>query len=580
MAANVIRRKIGYKIFALCSGLLVAMLAISLYANHKTEVIRRRLDEIAEYQMVFSQQIAGIDTALLQQEINVEIIRRYKRSEPEESEKISRELSRFQENGEKVLAYVRVALELCNRAVREHTELSNHPEFPRLREFLEFVKQAQHSYQDLGMKIVKAADERDTAQLSRLMPQFQQMQDEYNRNVSRVRQRLYAISQAATLAAANAERELRVFTAALVTLSVLAGLIFAAVVTMGLVHPIQLLVSGTREVERGNLDVEVRVRCADEVHTLASAFNHLVVELRLKERIKETFGKYIDPRIVEDLIENPETIFAEGKRRMMSVCFTDIAGFTSLSENMPPDQLVHFMNFYLKMISLPIGRHSGVIDKFIGDAVMAFWGAPFTGEDNHAVPACYSALEQLEQVVRIRSEAKDAFPSLNAIERLAIRTGISTGELVVGNIGPDFSKSYTVMGDTVNLASRLESVNKEYGTRILISENTYTMAEHAIEAREIDSIQVVGKAVPVRIFELLGRKGEIDANQMELRECFHSALQVYRKRDWDTALRQFQQGAAIYPGDPPCLVFIERIQALRNQTLPDDWDGVWRMQHK
>ena len=199
----------------------------------------------------------------------------------------------------------------------------------------------------------------------------------------------------------------------------------------------------------------------------------MVEQLRLKERIRETFGKYVDPRIVEGLISGPALATA-GERRVMTVLFCDIRGFVGVSEEMTPQGLVKVMNRYFSTMSAPIRQHGGIIDKYIGDAIMAYWGPPFTADANQARCAAFAALDMLERVAPFRAELPDLLGLRNVPISFDIRVGIATGEALVGSVGSEVMMSYTVMGDTVNLASRLEGANKLYGGRILASEATVT----------------------------------------------------------------------------------------------------------
>ena len=234
----------------------------------------------------------------------------------------------------------------------------------------------------------------------------------------------------------------------------------------------------------------------------------MVEQLRLKERIRETFGKYVDPRVVEGLIDRP-ALAAEGQRRVMTVLFCDVKGFTSTSEGMTPQGLVKVMNRYFSTMSAPIRHHQGIIDKYIGDAIMAYWGPPFTDDAEQARLACLAALDMLARVAALRAELPELLGVRSLPIAFDIRIGIATGEVLVGSIGSELMMSYTVMGDTVNLASRLEGANKVYGGRILVSEATVAGAAAAIEAREIDRVVMLGQTEPQAVFEIMGRKGEL-----------------------------------------------------------------------
>ncbi|MGH8649620.1 MAG: adenylate/guanylate cyclase domain-containing protein, partial [Burkholderiales bacterium] len=273
------------------------------------------------------------------------------------------------------------------------------------------------------------------------------------------------------------------------------GLIFAAIITRNLVQPVRRLLTGTKAVEEGDLSIRIQASSADEIAALTESFNNMVVGLREKERIKDTFGKYVDPRIVKGLLEN-RLSFTGGEKRVMTVFFSDLVGFTAMCEQLTPDGVVRFLNQYFTLMSGPIREYGGILDKFIGDAIMAYWGPPFTDEKQHAALACFSALEQMARLAQFRRLLPDIMGLRKGLPTVNIRMGIATGDVTVGTIGSESSKGFTVIGDTVNLASRLEGANKEYGTTILINEDTRMLAADAVEARELDSIRVVGKSEP------------------------------------------------------------------------------------
>ena len=305
----------------------------------------------------------------------------------------------------------------------------------------------------------------------------------------------------------------------------------------------------------------------------------MVEQLRLKERLRETFGKYVDPRVVAGLIEGP-ALAAEGERRVMTVLFCDVRGFTSTSEGMTPQGLVKVMNRYFSTMSAPIRAHQGVIDKYIGDAIMAYWGPPFAAAEEQARLASLAALEMLRLVPQLRAELPELLGVRALPNTFDIRIGIATGEVLVGSIGSELMMSYTVMGDTVNLASRLEGANKEYGGRILVSEATIAAATDAIEAREIDRLVTVGQTRPQAVFEIMGLKGELTAAQLELRARFAEGLAAYRAQRWDEARRSFEAALLAMPGDGPSMTFIKRIERLAAAPPGEGWDGAWHLDRK
>jgi len=349
------------------------------------------------------------------------------------------------------------------------------------------------------------------------------------------------------------------------------GLIFAWWVSRSLVEPIRRLLKGTESVEHGDLEVQIMVQTRDELATLADSFNHMVLGLREKERIKTTFGQYVDPRIVRGLLEN--RLSADGgQRQMMTVFFSDLMGFTRTCEGLTPDTAVRFLNRYFALMAEVIRERQGIIDKYIGDSVMAYWGKPFTEVEGHALLCCEAALDQRARLDEFRADLPNVLGVRHGLPLVEARMGIATGDVLVGNIGSETARGYTVIGDTVNLASRLEQANKFYGTHILVSAETRQQAGDSFVFREIDSLQVSGRSEPERVHELLGRAGQVD---VEWISRFESGLQAYRQQDWDGAEAAFKACLEIVPEDRPSQVFLARIATFRNTPPPAQWDGIW-----
>lgn len=356
--------------------------------------------------------------------------------------------------------------------------------------------------------------------------------------------------------------------------AVVFGALCAYFLTRNLVGPVRQILTGARAIEQGDLNIDIKVNSADEIALLAQSFNYMVSGLKEKEAIKETFGKYVDPRIVRGLLEK-QPLSEVGGKRTMTVLFSDIEGFTTICEQWSPDAVVRLLNHYFSVMSEPIQANLGIIDKYIGDSIMAFWGPPFSGAADHAELACFAALEQMARLDAFRAALPDIIGLRKGMPAFNVRIGLCTGPVIVGTIGSEVTKSYTVIGDAVNLASRLEAANKLFGTSLIISEETRIMAGAAIVVRELDRIYVAGKAEPVRIFELLGRAGQVAPAVLELSERFDAGLQLYRARDWQGALAWFEQCVALQPNDAPSKLFITRLQYLQAHEPQPDWNGVW-----
>jgi len=246
---------------------------------------------------------------------------------------------------------------------------------------------------------------------------------------------------------------------------VLLGLAVAALITNRLSRPVRSLANAMRDVQGGNLNIELPVSSRDEVGRLTDSFNFFVKELRSKERLKQTFGKYIDPRILEHVLAQPGSEAVGSGRREMTVLFADLVGFTGLSERLTPLLMVTLLNRHFGLQALAVQEHHGVVDKFIGDSIMAFWGQPFVKPEEHAVLACRAAQAQLAALDTLRRELRDITGLRRDAPLIDLGIGICTGEVVVGNIGSENTRSYTVIGDTANLAARLERANRVFRQR-------------------------------------------------------------------------------------------------------------------
>src|SRR6266487_301030 len=369
----------------------------------------------------------------------------------------------------------------------------------------------------------------------------------------------------AAAAQATEQREQRVFwlTIAATTSTVLLGLAVAALITNRLSRPVRSLASAMRDVQQGNLNIQLPVSSTDEVGRLTDSFNFFVKELRSKEHLKQTFGKYIDPRILEHVLAQPGAEAVASGRREMTVLFADLVGFSSLSERLTPLLMVTLLNRHFGLQALAVQEHHGVVDKFVGDSIMAFWVPPFVEPGEHAILACRAAQAQLVALDTLRRD----LPEITGLRRDApavhLGIGLCTGEAVVGNIGSENTRSYTVIGDTVNLAARLEGANRVYGTQILIAETTAQAIGSAFETREIDVIFAKGKTETTHVFELLGVSGQVTEQQLRLRELYARARRAYLAQEWDLAEAIFVECLQLRPGDGPSRVFLQRIQTLR-----------------
>jgi adenylate cyclase len=290
--------------------------------------------------------------------------------------------------------------------------------------------------------------------------------------------------------------------------------------------------------------------------------------------IKRAFKSYVAPAIVDQMLRDPSKLQLQGEEYDVTVLFSDLEGFTTISERFTPEQLrVHITTYFTAMVDLLLLEHA-TLDKFIGDAIMVYFGCPIA-DPAHPIQACRGALAMQRRQIELNREwARQGMPELRT------RIGVNTGPVVAGNLGTATTFNYTIIGDTVNLASRLEGVNKEYGTRTIIAEETWNRVKSAVETRELDFIRVKGKAQPVVIHELVAMRGELDHQSKEIYARFAEGLALYRLQKWPAASAAFQGALQIDPADGPSKVFIARCEYYAARPTMPDWDGVHVMHTK
>ncbi len=308
------------------------------------------------------------------------------------------------------------------------------------------------------------------------------------------------------------------------------------------------------------------------IYFLITIFKYFSEEAKKKE-IKSTFSKYVSPAVVDELLKSAENLKLGGRKQVMTVFFSDVRGFTTISEKLSPTDLSKLLNRYLTPMTELVFKNLGTLDKYMGDAIMAFFGAPIQ-HANHPHQACRCALENLEKLKAINDEFK-----AENLPEIDIGIGINTGEMSVGNMGSNIVQNYTVMGDSVNLASRLEGINKTYGTRIIISEFTNKLVADTFVTREIDRVKVKGKLEPVRIFELVA-EGQRSAEQERWMKMFVESYDLYHQRKFDEAIAGFMSCIRIRSGDPVSDLYIERCNDFLAEPPPAAWDGVYEAKTK
>lgn len=297
------------------------------------------------------------------------------------------------------------------------------------------------------------------------------------------------------------------------------------------------------------------------------------VETRSKRQFTELFGQYVPPELVDEMARDPAKYSMEGKNEVLTVLFTDIRGFTSIAEGLDPKALAALLNEFLTAMSLVIRNHRGTLDKYMGDAIMAFWGAP-VADPQHASHALAAALAMQAELARLNPAFK-----ARGWKEIKIGVGLNTGPMNVGDMGSRLRKAYTVMGDAVNLASRVEGLTKEYGAPIIVGQATRE-AVTGIVFRELDRVRVKGKDEPVAIFEPIGPENQVGRERVEELKLWSQALKLYRARSWDQAELILFNLQRLYPGTPLYSLYADRVARYRHESPGPGWDGVTAFETK
>lgn len=578
---SMLRPTIRKRILGIAIGLIFLMAITSALSTAMTRKIAHQLDELSSKYVEAYGHLARMNVRSLEQSLALQRMAIAKMQSPPDNAGFADRQKIYETKGLEIEQEAQAARTLINAIIEDTSTESDNARLGRIDDRIEHVNGDLRRY--LGeeyKRLLSRLEAGDFAEAKSSMARSDAFRDEFNQKVEEIRQDMMAQVRSDSVVTMRDQQTAITISAILTVLAAILGLMFSLFISTGITTPVRRLLDGTRAVEAGKLDGSIDVTTRDEIGQLTTAFNNMVEQLRHKERLRETFGRYVDPRVVEGLIDPKALTSSDGERRVMTVLFCDMKGFTGLSEGTTPKGLVKVMNHYLSVMSGPIRSHRGIIDKYIGDAIMAYWGPPFTEHAEQARLACLAAVEMAQRGVALRTELPELLGVRTIPSDCTIRIGIATGEVLVGSIGSEFMMSYTVMGDAVNLASRLEGANKIYGSTSLVAEPAIRLAGDAVEAREIDRLVVLGQTSAEAVFEIMGRKDELDERQLRLREHYSAGLAAYRARRWDDARQAFDAALEAVPGDGPSTTLARRVAQFQTHPPAADWDGAWRLDQK
>ena len=575
------QRSIKQKIVGIAAGLIVLAVITSALSMFMAARVGHLLDELTNHYIPAYGNLARANVKSLERALAVRQMVIAKMQNPPDEAAFAAHVKTFQSVDPEIDREAQAARKHIAAIIDDASTPSDNAALGRLDDRIETaISDLRERLDEQGAILMKQFEARKFDEARATLARADMLREEFDRKIGGIRADMMnqVFASAATVIR---EQRQTIWISAIVTgIAAVLGFVFAMMVGSGITGPVLRLLEGTREVEAGRLDRSISVTSRDEIGQLSTAFNRMIERLRQNQRVRETFGRYIDPRIAESLLGETAVAAAEGQRRIMTVMFCDMKGFTALSEGVTPQGLVKIMNRYLSTMSEPIHAHRGVIDKYIGDGIMAYWGPPFVEDAEQARCACSAAIDMIGRLSQLRKD----LPELLGVRTIAtdcdFRIGIATGETLVGSIGSEYMMSFTVMGDTVNLAARLETANKTYGTRCLISEATANICGADFELRELDRVVVTGQSHPQIIYDVMGRKGALTPQQALVRTRYAEGLAAYRARRWEEAEAALSEAIEAMPEDGPAIALLARVADLKQNPPPENWDGSWRMEYK
>jgi class 3 adenylate cyclase len=575
------RKSIRQKIVGIAAGLIVLAVITSALSMFMAARVGHLLDELTNRYVPAYADLARANVRSLERGIAVRQMIIAKMENPPDLAGYAAHLKAFQAANAEIDREAQAARKQIAAIIDDPSTPSDNAALGRLDDRIDTaVNDLRQRLDQRGALLLKQLDAGNFAEAKATLADADALRAEFDNKINGIRADMLKQVHASAATVIGEQRQAIWISAIVTGIAAVLGFVFAMMVGSGITGPVLRLLEGTREVEAGRLDRSISVTTRDEIGQLSAAFNRMIERLRQNQRVRETFGRYIDPRIAERLIGETAAVAAEGQRRVMTVMFCDMKGFTALSEGVTPQGLVRIMNRYLSTMSEPIHTHRGVIDKYIGDAIMAYWGPPFVEEESQVTCACAAAIDMISRLAGLRTELPELLGVRTIPTDCDLRIGIATGDALVGSIGSEYMMSFTVMGDTVNLAARLETANKLYGTRCLVSETTASRCAAEFEFREIDRVVVTGQSQQQTIYEIMARKNALSPQQGLLCAHYAKGLAAYRAQRWDDAHAAFAAALETLPGDGPSAALLARVASLKQDPPTETWDGSWRIEYK
>ncbi|MEP3046734.1 MAG: adenylate/guanylate cyclase domain-containing protein [Roseibium sp.] len=600
--------RIAWKIFGISLIVFTVMASAAAFSIYKVYEINKELHMISNVYSPLRHEVAQIEVIALQEELHLERAEKLEaelradrlealsigksdaeietalEQSPELQkriahleERLEKDLEIFEKHANKVDELLHSAEVRVRDAQTTTTSIHDKLELAALFPTLVAIETQHSNFHSHAVNLITSS-EITNATRERLEEQLESEAAKLTARLDDLREHVTEFTDMAIETAALHEQQALYASIAATAAAGILALFLSSLVISGILRPMRALSSSAKRVEEGDFEIELQPQSRDEIGALTTSFNTMVTGLRSTQKIKDTFGQYLDPRVVSGLIADQSDATA-GEKKIVTAYFSDLADFTTISEQFTPSGLVRVLNRYLDLMSTEITERQGVIDKYIGDAIMAFWAQPFCTDGDQATLAVKSALKNIELMTQFQKE----LPELTGLQKnlpiISQRIGIATGDAVIGSIGSEKTKNYTVMGDTVNLGARLESANKIYGTQLLVCQRTRETAK-GIEFRAVDRIQVKGKTEPTNVYTALASAEGMTDDLVSLQKMSELALSAFAEADWNRARKNYTEILSLSPEDQIARVFLNRLDLISAEGVPDFWDGVWHLNAK
>ena len=547
---------VPYKIFSSVSIVIFLTILTSTATLYYVVSVRFELTRIADHMVPVTQSLSELDAHVMRQGLVMERIFTFLETESLPPSKIRNNIEHYN----RLSGLINTEFKATKRTINEGLSISRNVEnigaFSRFEPLLAYLELIHKNIEKHSMQIVSKLTNGEFREARLLEKLLREEEDQFNSHLVKILKEVEAVTEKSALVAKEHQKNLVVLNLVFTALAIISGLAFSWAASVKLASPVKELLDATNEVKSGNLSARSGVYGDDEVAQIAIRFNRMVEGIKAKDQIKSTFGQYVDPRVVDNILNNYD--LDQVHRRPTTVFFSDIAGFSRISEQYTPSSVVKLVNEYLTDVSGPIINSKGVIDQFIGDAVVAFWGPPFVEEGEGPFLCCKAALDQQIQINVLRKKLSEILGVKRALPDIRVRMGIATSECLVGNIGGKHLQSFTAIGSAKDWAEELETLNNKFNTEILVLEKTVNLVGDRMEFRRIDRFQI-GAGEQIGVYELLGQSGSVSEKTLEYKHAFEKALSLYEDGDFKKASTNFAKCTKVDPSDKAAEVYLGSI---------------------